>query len=149
MAAASGKATVRRARLSDVEGIYRMGCRAWELSFSDRFHFHERSELRKWARKPSENIFLVAEKGGRLAGFILAHVLSRDWCELDNIDVGPEFRGHGIGNALMEGFMREIRCRRVRYVQTLVRASNKRAMRFWKKHGFSRGKTFLWYEEEI
>jgi amino-acid N-acetyltransferase len=88
--------TVRRARTGDVPGIRRL---------IDHYAA-ERILLDKPTVTLFEDIqeFWVAERDvdGSLAGCGALHVIWRDLAEVRTIAVGPEFRGRGVGHAILE-----------------------------------------------
>lgn len=147
-----GKFIVRKAKLSDVDGIYNLRLKTEELEFSSEFPFHEKSELREFILNPKENILLVALINKKVVGFIYSKILSRrgdGWCMLDNIAVLKKYRDHGIGTRLLEETCKELKKRKVYCVQLLEELHHKKTRKFWKNRGFKEKKIFVWAEEMI
>lgn len=117
--------TVRRARTSDVPGIRRM---------IDHYAA-ERILLDKPTVTLFEDIqeFWVAEHDvdGALAGCGALHVMWRDLAEVRTIAVAPEFRGRGVGHAILEKLLATAGWLGVRRVFCLTFET-----RFFAAHGF-------------
>ena len=82
--------------------------------------------------------FLVAEERGTgvLAGYAIAHV-GGDEGEILNLGVAPAYRGRGLGRALVERMLAELRGRGARAVYLEVRESNVVARRLYESLGFA------------
>jgi N-acetylglutamate synthase-like GNAT family acetyltransferase len=144
--------SVRKAKASDVNEIYSLGLKTGELEFSTEFPFHEKAELKEFISHPSENILLVAIVEKKLVGFLYAKILSRrgdGWCMLDNIAVLKKYRDHGIGLSILNELYRELKKKRIFYVQILEEVHHKKTREFWKHRGFKEKKIFVWAEEMI
>ena len=87
------------------------------------------------ALKLTHTVFLVAEEGGRVAGYIGMY-LSLEEGEITNVAVAPEFRRRGIADALLTEIKREAAERGVTSLVLEVRVSNQNAIRLYEKHGF-------------
>lgn len=143
---------ISRARRSDAISIYLMGKRIHELDFSRKYPFHELSEIKEFISIPGGNIFFVARLNGAIVGFIYAKILSHHaggWCMLDNLAVEKDYRMSGIGDALLRALYRELKRRKVWYVQILEEVHQKRTRKFWKAEGFRETKTFVWAEKAV
>jgi ribosomal-protein-alanine N-acetyltransferase len=87
-------------------------------------------------------ITLIAENGGRIQGFVIAdrfrsrrgaHSMGR----IITIDVAPEAQERGIGSLLLTSVEQELKRLECDYVSLEVAVDNQKAMRFYKKHGYS------------
>lgn len=87
------------------------------------------------ALKLTHTVFLVAEEGGRVAGYIGMY-LSLEEGEITNVAVAPEFRRRGIADALLTEIKREAAECGVTSLVLEVRVSNQNAIRLYEKHGF-------------
>ena len=87
------------------------------------------------ALKLTHTVFLVAEEGGRVAGYIGMY-LSLEEGEITNVAVAPEFRRRGIADALLTEIKREAAECGVTSLVLEVRVSNQHAIRLYEKHGF-------------
>ena len=79
--------------------------------------------------------FLVAERRGVVAGYVVAHSAA-DEGEILNLGVAPTHRRQGIGRALVERVLQELAGLGVRTVYLEVRASNASARRLYESLGF-------------
>lgn len=93
-----------------------------------------------------EGIALVAETEQRTVGFLIAERNDKiAYAQLIYLFVHPEYRGKGIGSALMEEFLRLCRKKKVKYID--VHASNTTAG-FYKQFQFKEeGKFVALYRE--
>ena len=78
---------------------------------------------------------LVAEQGGALTGYTIAHHTA-DEGEILNLGVAPERRRQGIGRALVEGVLAILAVQGVRAVYLEVRESNSAARQLYSSLGF-------------
>ena len=89
----------------------------------------------KGALAYEDNIILVAEEAGRIAGYACVYV-SFDEGELTNIAVVPEYRGRGIGLMLMKELKHRAEDKSVSKIVLEVRISNATAISLYEKCGF-------------
>jgi GNAT superfamily N-acetyltransferase len=78
----------------------------FDLSFQD--FEHELASL-PGEYTPPEGRLLLAMLGKRVAGCVALRKLGERLCEMKRLFVGPTFRGHHIGEALVETVIREAR----------------------------------------
>lgn len=79
--------------------------------------------------------FLTALIGKRVAGYIGSHEISGE-CYIANLAVFPEFRGLGIGSALIWAACETAGQAACNFISLEVRKGNHGAVRLYKKHGF-------------
>jgi len=79
--------------------------------------------------------FLVAERHGGVAGYVIAHSAA-DEGEILNLGVAAAHRRQGIGRALVARVLQELAGRGVRTVYLEVRASNTEARQLYESLGF-------------
>jgi [ribosomal protein S18]-alanine N-acetyltransferase len=84
----------------------------------------------------AETPFLVAVRGSTVAGYAVAHCAA-DEGEILNLGVATPQRRGGIGRALVERLLEELRERGVRVVYLEVRESNVAARRLYESMGFA------------
>jgi ribosomal-protein-alanine N-acetyltransferase len=84
----------------------------------------------------AETPFLVAVRGPTVAGYAVAQYAA-DEGEILNLGVATAHRRGGIGRALVEGLLDELRERGVRVVYLEVRESNAAARRLYESMGFA------------
>lgn len=148
----TGKFKILKAKISDASEIYHLGKRVHELDFSRKYPFHELSEIKEFIKHPKDNISLTAKASGKVEGFILAKILSHHaggWCMLDNIAVAEGYRNQGAGEMLLGALYREVKKRKVWYIQILEEAHHKKTRSFWKKMGYKETKIFIWAEKRV
>jgi [ribosomal protein S18]-alanine N-acetyltransferase len=108
----------------------------------------EMTELSAWGwdayhaemQSPIDTIMLVAriksascEYG--IAGFIVARLIA-DELHVNNVAVRSEFRGQGLGSALLRTSLEQARQRCAKVAQLEVRAANEAAQRLYRSCGF-------------
>lgn len=81
------------------------------------------------------SIFKVAEQDGRIVGYVLAK-LENGICHLLSVAVLPEYRGIGIGGALVEKAIEECRKRGAIAAYLEVHVENVIAVHLYRKLGF-------------
>jgi ribosomal-protein-alanine N-acetyltransferase len=83
----------------------------------------------------SDALFLVAETGATIAGYVVA-VDAADEGEILNLAVAPTGRRHGLGRELVEEILEALAARGVRQVYLEVRESNAPARALYAAHAF-------------
>lgn len=93
--------------------------------------------------------FFVAFSGGKIAGYIGSHnVLGEVY--ITNVAVFPEFRRNGVGKALVEFLVDEMKAENAEFVTLEVRKSNFSAISLYEKCGFGKvGERKNFYEKPI
>jgi ribosomal-protein-alanine N-acetyltransferase len=122
------RCVIRRAERRDLRrilGIERVsfGSDAWDRALFENF------------LASSRDLFLVAEAGGRLQGYLIT-IDTGSRAELASIATAPYDRRHGIGSALMMHTLGRLRRRRIDEWWLMVRTTNEEAIRFYRKFGF-------------
>ena len=93
--------------------------------------------------------FLVAERRGVVAGYVVAHSAA-DEGEILNLGVAAAHRRHGIGRELVERALAELAARGARTVYLEVRASNSAARRLYESLGFAEvGRRTRYYRRPV
>lgn len=134
-----GKIRIRRARLSDLDDL--VGLEAKGFS-SDQFGVNQFKYLVTKARAT----VLVGEAAGRIAGAaVMLWRLDSPSGRLYNIVIDPLFQGRGIGSRLLEACEKEAAKRRCETVRLEVRTDNRRAIDFYRHHGYVIEKTLRGY----
>jgi [ribosomal protein S18]-alanine N-acetyltransferase len=109
----------------------------------------EVSELSAWGWEAYHNelqsridtIMLVARPDpvpheNQVAGFIVARLYAEE-LHVNNVAVRPEFRGQGIGSALLQMTLEQAQERGAKMAQLEVRAGNAEAQKLYQKCGFT------------
>lgn len=79
--------------------------------------------------------FLVAERDGRVAGYAGMHGMCGEGY-IANIAVFPDFRGRGVGRALLRGLVACARKQQYEFITLEVRAANRPAISLYESEGF-------------
>ncbi len=93
------------------------------------------------------NLFLVAKRSGRIAGYIVSCREDRQ-AELVSIAVDPRFRTAGIGSALLRATLARLRRARTQRFGLMVKTDNQAAIAFYEKFGFIRARRVRRYYED-
>jgi [ribosomal protein S18]-alanine N-acetyltransferase len=125
-------ARVRKFELADLDRVLAIeqdsfGTEAWDRKLFLEYY-------RKWP-----DLFLVAAVGRRMAGYIITCAGSRN-AELASIAVEPRDRRHGVGQAMLDYTLAEVRGRHVKTWWLMVGVDNQPGIGFYKKYGFQRTK---------
>jgi len=78
---------------------------------------------------------VVEKPGDRLVGYIVYWHIRED-VQVNNVAVHPDFRGRGVGEALMRHVIDKVRASGATFVTLEVRVSNTPAVTLYKKLGF-------------
>lgn len=87
-------------------------------------------------------ITLIAADGADIHGFVIAdrfrtrrgaHAMG----QIITIDVAPEAQKTGVGSLLLSGVEKQLKQAECSYVSLEVAVDNEKALRFYKKHGYS------------
>ena len=117
---------MRNFEYKDLEAVWEIAREALEENYTMDFLLY------LWQINP--NGFLVAEKNGKIVGFILSAKQSKEELRILMLAVKKEYRGQGIGSMLLKELL--LRFPEVRRIYLEVKVGNKKAIKFYKKHGF-------------
>jgi ribosomal-protein-alanine N-acetyltransferase len=92
------------------------------------------AKVRKQIRDP-ETMVLVASREGVMAGFAIMR-FGDNQAHLFLLAVQPEFRRSGIARSMMSWLEKSCRTAGIQSVRVEVRASNRAALRFYRKLGY-------------
>ena len=112
-------------------------------------------EAMRYFVKQNSAITLVGTEGARIQGFVIADALkprraARSMGHIITIDVMPQARGRNLGSMLLAAGEEELRKAGCSFVALEVAVDNERALRFYKKHGYSVLKVLpRYYRDEI
>ena len=87
------------------------------------------------AIKRDDTLFLVAIEDGEVCGYIGAYI-SFGEAEITNVCTATEYRGRGVGTALVKSFFADALERDVEKILLEVRISNEPAIALYKNQGF-------------
>ncbi|QRN97220.1 GNAT family N-acetyltransferase [Archangium violaceum] len=144
--------TVRSARPEDAPALGRMGAALVRLHHaydSERFMEPERdveSGYRWWLSRELKRqgaVVLVAEREGRVVGYVYATVEGRDWNalldahgELHDLWVDESERGSGVGALLAEEMIRRLRAQGLPRIILMTASQNEAARRLFARLGW-------------
>jgi len=80
--------------------------------------------------------FIVAELNHKVIGFLVGVIVDKGLCKILMISVSEYFRKKNVGTALISKFIIEVEKKGIRTIELEVRTDNKKAISFYKKHGF-------------
>lgn len=125
-------ARVRKFELADLDRILAIeqasfGNDAWDEKLFRAFY------------RKCPDLFLVATVRRHIAGYIITCAGSRN-AELASIAVDPRDRRQGVGEAMLDHTLGELRALRVKAWWLMVETENESALRFYEKYGFEREK---------
>ena len=147
--------TIRKAEAKDVDTLYDIGLNTPELQVSATEAFMERDEF-NWAITNHRGVFMLAELGGKMAGFIYANTDDKEkpfknrYACLVYLVVLSQFRGKGIAQALFEKCHEELRNMGATHIYGWANSeSDSGIIPFMKKQGFAEGHNYKWMDREI
>ncbi len=117
--------TIRSATLDDLPAIL-----ALEQQAASAAHW----PLEEYEKLIKTGLVLVAERTGRVCGFVCANTLAGEW-EIENMVVEVRSLRQGIADRLMRALIEQAE-KGVARVLLEVRESNQPARRLYEKHGF-------------
>jgi len=92
--------------------------------------------------------FLVAEREGRVVGYIVVILTPEGEGRVFSLAVDSRFRGWGIGRMLLKAAFGVLRKRKIGYVELEVRVSNSIAMGLYNRMGFMEVGFFPYYYKD-
>jgi ribosomal-protein-alanine N-acetyltransferase len=137
-------AIVRTATIDDIAAVFAVeratpAAAHWTLE-----QYKARIEIGK-----HEACFLVAESGGKICGFICAHIIAGEW-EIENVAVVEGSRRRGVGSALLHALIGQWEELGGTLMLLEVRESNAAARELYTKHGLHEtGRRRLYYRDPI
>ena len=131
---------VRRIRPSDLDRILQIE----RLCF--RKDAYDRNLFAAYARKSGE-FFLVAAADKLVRGYILGCGY-RGEAELVSVAVDPAARREGTASILLESLLRRLKRNGICRLRLMVKVTNWRAQRFYRKYGFAKIRLVRSYYED-
>ncbi|GAA2110957.1 GNAT family N-acetyltransferase [Actinomadura alba] len=131
---------IRRAVMSDDRGLAELDRNTWSPDNAVSPRPHENAVFFDLANPPEQ--FLVAERRGRLLGFIRlvqpVPLPSGDHVrQIQGFAVDPAERGRGLGRLLLDAVFEEARSQGARRITLRVLSVNTRARRLYEAAGFA------------
>ena len=146
-----GLYTIRAARLIDLDEIVVLWGQLIDhhKSLEPRLYdteTHSPATWRAWVRRKldeSDSVILVAERAGRVVGYILGSIgqrapvyVVRTVGMIFDLVINSKHRGQGLGRALVNDLVNEFKRRGISDVQVNYDPNNKEAIGFWGALGF-------------
>lgn len=131
--------TFRALTAADLEAVVALDR---SITGQPRRGFYEK-RLAAAAREPRAFISLAAENGGRLAGFVFAHLLDGEFgshervAVLDSLATSPDARRGGLGNRLLAALERQLRDYGVHELRTQAGWTERDLVGFFAAAGFA------------
>ncbi|MFA4647725.1 ribosomal protein S18-alanine N-acetyltransferase [Pyrococcus kukulkanii] len=129
--------TIRKARLFDIPYIMEIE----RLSFREKYP----RGLFLTFMEANPETFLVAEYNAKVIGYVMEYLKPDMEGHIMSIAVHPDYRGNGIGKALMVAVIDRLFKRGARWIGLEVRVSNERAINLYRKLGFKIVKRIISY----
>lgn len=133
---------IRHAEVEDIEDIQEVAMASWQDTYSGIIpeetiteivdSWYDREDLRQQVKDP---IFYVAEKQGKIAGYVHASVKD-DVAHLHRIYLRPETQGKGTGTELYEKAEKEMKDSGAEYIRLEVLSENEKGLNFYQSKGF-------------
>ncbi len=120
---------IRKAKLSDVPAISRIEVESSNTPWSAKAITHDVTQNEK-------AYVIVAEKDGERIGYVDAWILSGE-AQLNNIAVLEEYRGQGVGEALLSHLVDYCKENYCQLITLEVRKTNTAAINLYEKFGFT------------
>jgi ribosomal-protein-alanine N-acetyltransferase len=79
---------------------------------------------------------IVAEEAHKIIGFIVGVKINPQIAKILMLTVSEQYRNRNIGSALLTQFIKKILIENVKSIELEVRTDNKKAIKFYQKHGF-------------
>ena len=80
--------------------------------------------------------FIVAEIAQKIVGFVVGVKTNPETSKVLMLSVSKDHRKQSIGSELLKRFVEEISAENTQQIELEVRTDNKKAIKFYQKHGF-------------
>jgi ribosomal protein S18 acetylase RimI-like enzyme len=137
------KINVRRALRVELDRLFQLALTVPELQASNQRVFMDKAEFNRWLFEVMNTVTLVAERRGRILGFLYA-TLEETSAHIVFLAVLPEYRRRGIGTALHQELKAHIP-REVAFVGGYALLDSP-VIPFLEKIGYIPGKQYLWFD---
>lgn len=124
----AGNTTIREMTASDLPGVMALEMEIFESPWTEKLFLQE-------LRMPERTIYLVAERGGEVLGYVGAQVLGSE-VHITNMAVAAAYRRRGVGSRIFIACARSGAARGARWLTLEVRESNLEAREFYRRFGF-------------
>jgi len=80
--------------------------------------------------------FFIAEQHHIIIGYLIGIKPVQGSARILMLSVKPHYQRHGVGSALLNAFLNEMKTQQITYISLEVRTTNTTAIRFYEHHGF-------------
>lgn len=137
------KVNVRRALRVELDRLFQFALAVPELQASNQRVFMDKGEFNRWLFEVLNTVTLVAERRGRILGFLYA-TLEETSARIVFLAILPEYRRRGIGTALHHELKAHIP-REVAFVGIYALLDSP-VIPFLEKIGYLSGKQYIWMD---
>ena len=139
---------IREMNITDIPTLITWGEGEREIWGSDEDKWYDKKGLTKWLNAKGDDILLVAENHGKLAGMcMLRYMFDEYYC--DTLYVHAEHQRLGIGKKLLEEAENRMRVKGITLYFLETRQDNARGVAFYKKFGFKEMHRNIRFEKRI
>ncbi len=139
---------IRKANKFDTKEMYQILNETIELRGFVGGEAYSQSWFKEVVNDDKNNISLVAEVDGKLAGFLIAHILADKDFFLNDIFVKPEFRNNKIATKLLEELNNRGIKIKSKFSFGFVLVKNDKMQNLFEKMNYNRGQSFYYYYKE-
>jgi ribosomal-protein-alanine N-acetyltransferase len=100
----------------------------------NRFDAYKLEDFERWYHY-NPDLCLVAEIGGRIAGYVITRILPAHG-DLASLAIHPSYKRHGVATALLHHTAERVKEYGKNQITLEVRKTNTTALAFWQKMGF-------------
>lgn len=131
---------------SDLDEVIQIGLTTKQLQIDDSEDmYYSKESLHRAVQSPNE-VCLVVKVQDVLAGFFIAHINKVfEEVYISDISLKEEYRGIGLGQALIEKARDILSNRHIDWSWALVQEENEPMHHFMEKQGYRKGKKFFFF----
>ena len=135
---------IRQMSIKDIEAVHQLSSNIEEFKVDGKNTFWPIDMLGTWICA-GEDVMLVAEEDGQLAGFFLSqlHRPSGKAC-IENCMVADGFRGRGVSTQLFKEGIKQLKQKGAKYICGQAHSDNDPIFHILKKFGMEKGEKFTW-----
>ncbi len=145
---------IRKATSNDLSELYEIGKNTPELRVSSTEDFMDEDEFR-WSIENSKGIFLIAQQGNKIIGFIYANAKDSDrpfknkYACLVYLVVLPSHRRNGIATKLYSECEKQLKKLGITHIYGWANLESSGIIDFMKNHKYKEGKRFVWMNKKL
>lgn len=127
--------------LTDVHTMWKWGDENWQMWGDEVGKWCSKKTISLWITDPKDDVLLVVRDGKKLVGMCIVMVL-RNWAFCIGLFVEEQYRGKGIGKQLLDKAHIKLKQKNIENMILLVDTKNEKALKFYKREGFTQGYPF-------